>query len=54
MLGRLSLSMKEHLFSQQENALYVSLESTKEGSLPYILFESPFASVSTVSRDPPL
>jgi hypothetical protein len=41
---------------QDNNLLYRHVESnkpTKEGSLSFVLFESPFTSVSTVSRGHP-
>jgi hypothetical protein len=42
---------------QNKNLLYRQdrpSEASKEGPLSFVLFESPFASVSTVSQGPPL
>ncbi len=42
--------------SQYKNLLYrhdKPYESTKKGTLSFVLFESPFTSISTVSRDHP-
>ncbi len=50
-LGRLVQPRQDkNLLYRQDN----SNEPTKEGPLSFVLFESPFTSVSTVSRGPPL